>query len=89
MKYALSHPYKFRDWRQAYWVGMTQLLVVIAVEFVNLAVLTTNHTIMDIIMNFLALYTILMLVSFHSLPLIISLYLKLPKKGLNVFHYNC
>ena len=58
MKYALSHPYKFRDWTQAYWVGLTQLLVVIAVELVNLAILTTNHTIMDIIMNFLALVII-------------------------------
>jgi len=37
---------------------MTQMLVVIAVEVVNLAVLTTNHTIMDIIMNFLALVII-------------------------------
>jgi len=37
---------------------MTQMLVVIVVEVVNLAVLTTNHTIMDIIMNFLALVII-------------------------------
>ena len=34
------------------------MLVVITVEVVNLAVLTTNHTIMDIIMNFLALVII-------------------------------
>ena len=34
------------------------MLVVIAVELVNLAILTTNHTIMDIIMNFLALVII-------------------------------
>ena len=58
MKYALSHHYKFRDWTQAYWIGCIQTLVVIAVEVVNLAVLTTNHTIMDIIMNFLALVII-------------------------------
>ena len=58
MKYALSHHYKFRDWTTAYWIGLTQTLVVIAVEVVNLAVLTTNHTIMDIIMNFLALVII-------------------------------
>ena len=32
--------------------------MVIVVEVVNLAVLTTNHTIMDIIMNFLALVII-------------------------------
>ena len=34
------------------------MLVVIAVETVNLAVLTTNHTILDIIMNFLALVVV-------------------------------
>ena len=37
---------------------MTQMLVVIVVEVVNLAVLTTNHTIMDIIMNFFAIFII-------------------------------
>ena len=37
---------------------MTQTVVVIVVEVVNLAVLSTNHTIMDIIMNFLALVII-------------------------------
>ena len=37
---------------------MTQTLVVVSVEVVNLAMLTTNHTIIDIIMNFLALVII-------------------------------
>ena len=32
--------------------------MVIATEIVNLAVLSTNHTILDIIMNFLALVVI-------------------------------
>ena len=58
MKYALNHPYKFRRWADAYAVAFTQLMVVIVVEIVNLAILCTNHTIMDIIMNFLALVII-------------------------------
>ena len=58
MKYALNHPYKFRRWTDAYAVAFTQLMVVIVVEIVNLAILCTNHTIMDIIMNFLALVII-------------------------------
>ena len=33
-------------------------MVVIVVEIVNLAILCTNHTILDIIMNFLALVII-------------------------------
>ena len=58
MKYAISHHYKFRKWTTAFWIGMTQTLVVVSVEVVNLAMLTTNHTIIDIIMNFLALVII-------------------------------
>ena len=58
MKYALNHHYKFRFWKQAYSIGFTQMTVVVLVEMVNLAVLTTNHTIMDIILNFLALCVI-------------------------------
>ena len=55
MKFALNHPYKFRRWTDAYLVGFTQLMVVIIVEIVNLTILCTNHTIIDIIMNFYAL----------------------------------
>ena len=58
MKFALNHPYKFRRWTDAYIVAFTQLMVVITVEVVNLAILCTNHTIIDIIMNFLALVII-------------------------------
>ena len=58
MKYALSHPYKFRRWKEAYAVAFTQLSVVIVTEIVNLAILCTNHTILDVIMNFLALVII-------------------------------
>ena len=58
MKYANNHPWKFRDWSQAYSIGACQTIVVITVEVVNLAILNTNQTIMDIIMNFLALVII-------------------------------
>ena len=58
MKFALNHPYKFRRWTAAYGVAFTQLSVVIVTEIVNLAILCTNHTIIDIIMNFLALVII-------------------------------
>ena len=43
---------------EAYNVGLMQFAVVISVETVNIAVLNTNHTIMDILMNFLALVII-------------------------------
>ena len=58
MKFANNHPWKFRSWSQAYMIGLCQTIVVITVEVVNLAILNTNQTIMDIIMNFLALVII-------------------------------
>ena len=58
MKYANNHPWLFRSWKTAYMIGFCQFLVVFIVELVNLAILTTNNTVMDIIMNFLALVII-------------------------------
>ena len=58
MKYAMNHPWKFRSWKMGYFVGFLQASVIILVETVNLAVLLTNNTILDIIMNFLALVII-------------------------------
>ena len=42
----------------AFYVGFIQSMVVVSNELVNLAVLNTNNTIMDILMNFLALIII-------------------------------
>ena len=39
-------------------IGFCQFLVVFVVEIVNLAILTTNNTVMEVIMNFLALVII-------------------------------
>ncbi len=58
MKYANNHPWLFRSWKTAYVIGFCQFLVVFTVELVNLAILTTNNTVMDILMNFLALVII-------------------------------
>ena len=58
MKYAMNHPWKFRSWGQAYWVGLFQTTVLNTCEFVNLVLLTTNHSMLDIIMNFLAIVVI-------------------------------
>ena len=58
MKYALNHSWKFERWFAAYSAGMGQMFVLVMVEFVNLAVLLTNPTIMETIMNFLALVII-------------------------------
>ena len=57
-KYALNHTWKFTDWGFAFAVGLMQMLVTLSVELVNVVILNTNHSIMDIIMNFLALVII-------------------------------
>ena len=58
MKYSMNHPWKFRKWTSAFSVGFGQMFVVTSVEVVNMAILITNNTIIDILMNFLALVII-------------------------------
>ena len=58
MKFAINHPWKFENYMSAFYIGFVQAMVVISNEIVNLAVLNTNNTIMDILMNFLALVII-------------------------------
>ena len=58
MKYAVNHDWKFRNYQVAWLCGFMQAFNVVVVELVNFAALLTNSTILDIIMNFLALVVI-------------------------------
>ena len=58
MKYACNHEWKFSNVFIAWLCGFLQAFNVIIVESVNFAALLTNFTILDIIMNFLALVVI-------------------------------
>ena len=58
MKYAMNHSWKFRKWFTAWAIGFAQFSIMIIVEIVCIATLITNATIMDIIMNFLALVVV-------------------------------
>ena len=58
MKYALNHPWKFHSWRQAYFVGFTQFFVLLTFEVLNTAILLTTESVMDVIMDFVALAVI-------------------------------
>ena len=58
MKYAVNHDWKFKNYGIAWLCGFFQAFNVILVELVNFAALLTNGTILDIIMNFLALVVI-------------------------------
>lgn len=58
MKYSVNHEWKFEDYKIAFLVGFLQSINVLIVECVNFAALLTNFTIIDVIMNFLALVVI-------------------------------
>ena len=58
MKYASNHHWKFKQWWTAYFVGFFQFSVLIACEYVNLIILTVNHSMLDILMNFMAIIVI-------------------------------
>ena len=55
MKYANNHWWKFDSWFMAFWVGFTQMAICTLVEMISLTILLSSQTIMDILMNFLAL----------------------------------
>ncbi len=58
MKYATNHHWKFYSWFNAFMVGFFQMVIILSVEIVNMMVLLTNPTVMETIMNFLALVII-------------------------------
>ena len=58
MIYVCNHPWKFRFASIAFIIGLTQMCMVLFVETINVFILCANSTIMDIIMNFLALVVI-------------------------------
>ena len=58
MKYALNHPWKFKNWNVSFFAGLMQALQVVVVEIVNIVVILTNDAVLDIVMNFMALVVI-------------------------------
>ena len=55
MKFSINHPWKFHNWWSAFSVGMYQYLVIILVEWVSMMVLLLQQSVLDVLMNFLAL----------------------------------
>ena len=58
MKFAMNHKWKFPHWLRAYLVGLTQFLIVVLMESVNMTILMSNQTVLEIVINFLALVVI-------------------------------
>lgn len=58
MKYAINHPWKFKNWFTAFLSGFMQSFVIFGVETVNLVVLLTNTDPIEIVFNFASLVII-------------------------------
>jgi len=55
MKYSINHPWKFNNWWSAFSVGLYQFIIIVMVEFVSMMVLLLQQSVLDVLMNFLAL----------------------------------
>jgi hypothetical protein len=55
MKFALNHHYLFQNYVKAATVGFLQSFIVLAVELVNIEIILTSLTPVDIVYNFIAL----------------------------------
>ena len=57
-KYVLNHYWKFRYVGVAWSIGACQMSMVFIVETINMVILCSNNSVMDVILNFLALVVI-------------------------------
>jgi len=58
MKYSANHSWKFTNWQQAFLAGFLQTVTVVLVELVNLIAILHQDSIMDLVMDFMALVII-------------------------------
>ena len=59
MKYALNHPWKFRDFKLAFLTGLLQWTISVVIELTNVYVLMTNSsTQFDVIANFIIMLVV-------------------------------
>lgn len=55
MKFVLNHQYLFQNYIQAWAVGFLQSLIVMAIELVNIEIILTSQTPVDVVYNFISL----------------------------------
>jgi len=58
MKMANNHEYRFENYRICWLAGFMQMTMIITVECVNFVAILTSTTILDVVMNFMALAVI-------------------------------
>lgn len=55
MKFALNHHYRFDDYKIAFLAGFCQATMIVVVESVNFLTILDSTSVLDIVMNFMAL----------------------------------
>lgn len=55
MKFALNHSFRFDDYTIAFFAGFMQTLSCLFIELINLFVILTSETVLDVVLNFMAL----------------------------------
>ena len=58
MKFAVNHWWKFNNYRNAFLAGLLQTITIMCVEIVNISVILIQHSIIEIVMNFMAIVVI-------------------------------
>lgn len=58
MKFAINHEFRFRNYRVAFLSGLLQATMIFTVETVNFIAIMSCYTILDVVMNFMALAVI-------------------------------
>ena len=58
MKFAVNHPYKFRNWSLAFMTGFLQFFVAVSCEVLCYWSLIQSDNVVDIMTNFLGVYVI-------------------------------
>ena len=58
MKYALNHPWKFRRWYFALLIGLIQLSVAFAAEYMAIHIILSVDTYVDAVKDFVALMVV-------------------------------
>lgn len=54
MKYAVNHPYRFTNWRIAFFCGFGQCVSTLGVESANIGVIVAANDTISIVFNFIA-----------------------------------
>ena len=57
-KHVVNHSWKFSNPKLAFLIGFIQMAMVYTVETINIVVLLSNYSVLDVLLNFLALCVI-------------------------------